>query len=218
MGELPGKYLVTVVDASGCIDVIEIELPQAPSLTVNATTLAAPGCNINNGRFRISVVDGSPNYIYEVNGVVLSSDNNANSFVVADVAAGVYIVKVTDANGCFGYDTLAMRSGGLVINPSHWAFVNSTCASGYGTIYHFGLGSTDELHSLYLTGSTAPIAQVAGNVTDTFYVSPGEYFITCVNALGCSDILSGIKLSAPDALDFYVWYEDPTCSGRKTDG
>ncbi len=92
----PGTYSVTVTDANGCMNDIEVSgvVGQNSNLDVSATATDAD-CDANNGTATASVVGGTPPYTY-----VWS--NGGDTQTITDLAPGTYSVTVTDVDGCSG--------------------------------------------------------------------------------------------------------------------
>ena len=92
-----GTYTVTVTDAFGCdtsmIAVIS-EPPPVAIMAINATDVTCNGGT--NGTVSINATGGTPGYIYQWSA-------NAGGQITPSIsmlAAGVYTVTITDANGC----------------------------------------------------------------------------------------------------------------------
>lgn len=93
-GLTAGNYQVTVTDENGCTAVSAAVTLTQPSTTVAITVDQINPVNCNGpGGINISVTGGSPNYTYAWNNSTMDED-------LTGVAAGGYIVTVTDMNGC----------------------------------------------------------------------------------------------------------------------
>lgn len=86
-----GTYTVTVSDATGCENIISIELEDS-DIEIEISTEDSD-CNENNGTATVSVITGTPPYTYQWS-------NGANTAMISALAPGVYSVTVTDDNGC----------------------------------------------------------------------------------------------------------------------
>ncbi|MEL7021838.1 MAG: SdrD B-like domain-containing protein, partial [Bacteroidota bacterium] len=92
-GLTPGTYDVVVTDANGCIDTTFAVVRAESDLTVEAL-IWNPECGDNsNGKVMAMVEGGVGPYTY-----VWS--NGAVTQAIQDLAAGIYCVTVTDAEGC----------------------------------------------------------------------------------------------------------------------
>ncbi|MFM7235117.1 MAG: M43 family zinc metalloprotease [Flavobacteriales bacterium] len=92
-GLAAGIISIEVLDNNGCAAQAEvnIEQPSALLLTTNAT--ADESCAGNDGSAEVVINGGSPTY------TILWS-NGSDQEQLQNVSAGVYLVSVTDANGC----------------------------------------------------------------------------------------------------------------------
>jgi hypothetical protein len=92
-GLTAGNYSVIVTDAVSCRDTFDITIgePSAISLSFSVTN---PGCvGFSNGAVNMTINGGTPGYSY-------LWDNGAVTEDITGLAAGLYSVTVTDANGC----------------------------------------------------------------------------------------------------------------------
>ena len=84
-----GICMVTVTDpATGCFNVIEVEIEEMNNLDVQTNIVAQPNCGLNDGEVSISVLGGSGSYTYEWN----DGGTGADRF---GLSAGIYMVTVT---------------------------------------------------------------------------------------------------------------------------
>ena len=97
-----GTYTYTVTDANGASASTTLTITQPAAIEIAAT---APAITRAGGTTTVTVnaTGGSGVYTYSFNG---SAFQALNTF--ANVAAGVYTVKVKDANGCIGSTSLTL--------------------------------------------------------------------------------------------------------------
>lgn len=101
-GLTAGNYVVTATDANGCNNTTNLLItePNAP-LTLNANVTDANCAFDETGHIDLTVTGGTTPYAYDwsgtSNGGVELSENTED---ISYVAAGPYVVSVTDANGC----------------------------------------------------------------------------------------------------------------------
>ena len=92
-----GEYSLTITDDHGCTDVSTaiVSQPDEPMLLIDQIT-AAIGSNAD-GAIEVSISGGTPGYIFQ-----WFFDNNLISEEedLFDIAAGIYTLIWTDANGC----------------------------------------------------------------------------------------------------------------------
>jgi hypothetical protein len=89
-----GTYSVTVSDENGCaqVGVWTITSPSS-ALILNATVSDATGATVADGDIDLTVTGGNAPYTY-------SWSNGATTEDLHNVAPGLYVVIVTDVNGC----------------------------------------------------------------------------------------------------------------------
>lgn len=96
-----GTYTITVTDNEGCTESTQfiIDQPTIMILSISATDDTDPDTLINNGSINLTVSGGTPGYTYDWdnNG---SQDPDTDLEDLTDLSAGLYIVTVTDNNGC----------------------------------------------------------------------------------------------------------------------
>ena len=200
-----GAYTVTVTSADGCTATASTTIEQpANALTANIDTLVQPsvGCiSQNNGLFTVNTSGGTAPYTYNIG----QGAQTANSF--GNLGGGVYVVTITDANGCSTTTTATLNSQISVINATVQqgavlACANSTTtltvtANGGNTPYTYNIG--------------------AGNQTNNIFnnVIAGNYTITVTDALGCQNTVNTIVV-APLAMQVNNVKTDITCYGQST--
>ena len=93
-GLVAGSYSVTITDANGCTATNSINITQPAVLVASATMTQSASCNgATNGEASASASGGTAPYSY------LWSDGQTTAVATA-LAAGIYTVTITDANGC----------------------------------------------------------------------------------------------------------------------
>jgi len=98
-----GSYLVTVIDNVGCLDTITVDVPCNP-LIVNANVVDESYVGANDAEITVNVTGGTPAYIYSIDGGVTSQSSN----IFSGLSAGVYVITVTDVNGCTSMYTVVI--------------------------------------------------------------------------------------------------------------
>ncbi|HIO72599.1 MAG TPA: T9SS type A sorting domain-containing protein [Flavobacteriales bacterium] len=195
-----GTYMVTVTDASGCMDTSStlITQPAILALTMNSTDAT---CGNSDGSASVKVAGGTTPYTYLWNDPGMQTDSTA-----ALLPSGVYIVVVTDGNGCqdsasigvndVGSPSISLQSSSVVTCYDDCNATATVSAIGGVTPYTFSWSTTP-----LQTGTTA--TGLCGGTTNA----------TVTDGLGCITVLAVI-ISEPSAV--LISSESgsgPTCSG-----
>ena len=94
-GLTAGTYTVTITDHDSANSVRQFIITQPLALQANVTSTPATSCGASDGTIVISGIQGgTPSYSV----VVLNADSITQA--MTDLPAGIYTVKITDANGC----------------------------------------------------------------------------------------------------------------------
>lgn len=119
----PGTYSVVVTDGNGCniANIYTVTEPSNP-IIINGTILNSTSSTSANGSVDITVTGGTAPYTY-------SWGNGATTQDISSLLPGVYVVEITDANGCstsslfivsvsLGIDEASIDEVTLFPNPS----------------------------------------------------------------------------------------------------
>ena len=118
--------IVTVIygDKCGNKDTVKITIVVPDSLYISSITMTEPNCfGESSGTIPVTVTGGTVNYTYSYSGGNIVTDQVDTVF--KDVAAGTYLVTVTDDHGCFDTATIVVTEPTkvtltpVVINPEN---------------------------------------------------------------------------------------------------
>ncbi|MBI4649578.1 MAG: SprB repeat-containing protein, partial [Bacteroidia bacterium] len=198
VGLCAGDYTVTVFDSIGCqsFDIITITEPAAINSTHTATMVSCFGGS--NGAIDIDISGGTPEYSY-----LWPDSTIADS--ISELAAGIYVATITDANGCTLTDITEITEPTAIEAP-----YTATMISCYGS----GNGAID----LDVSGGTQPYTFLWSN-SDTTYVSEDLdsltadiYYITITDDNDCS-LSDSIEITEPVALSTLFSDTMVSCNG-----
>ncbi|MCB0522249.1 MAG: SprB repeat-containing protein [Lewinellaceae bacterium] len=201
-GIAAGAYSVTVSDANGCTTNAASSVT-APASVVSVALAGKTDatCNASNGALNITASGGTPGYSYAWNGGITTEDRTG-------LAAGTYIVTVTDANGCTASRTDA------IVNVSTMTVsitkTNPTCPPSSSAPFN-----SNGAIQVTVTGGMAPyniswtgtssgnpagneIAAPSGSYTLSNLIA-GTYNLTVTDGNGCTSAVSAtlVNLSTP---------------------
>lgn len=181
-GIVAGTYNLVVTDTRGCNAFASVNITQ-PTAIVITETHNDLNCNGDaSGSIDLSVSGGIAPYTY-------SWDNGATTEDVSTLAAGTYVVTVTDDNACTS--TLSVT----ITEPVVLAAVVATATQ------PSACGATDGALDVAVTGGVAPYTFAWSNAETTEDISAigaGLYTLTAADDNGCFVVLN-TSLSDPNA-------------------
>jgi SdrD B-like domain/SprB repeat/Secretion system C-terminal sorting domain len=167
-GLAAGTYTVSTSDSKGCGAAKTVTIQNTGgALAATALLTTAPGCT-SNGTITASGVGGSGNYTF--------SWSNGSNTASASVAAGVYIVTVTDAtSGCTGTSSITVQAPAVPALTTS-VTTQATCSTGGVAVVAISNGNAPYTY-LWDNGQTTASAT---------NLSGGTRSVTVTNAAGCS--------------------------------
>jgi len=166
-----GTYSLTVTDANGCTATASATINDGPIITISLTPFNSTCGGLDEGRILSAVSGGTAPYVY-------AWSNGATTDSVTNLAAGLYELTVTDANGCTATATTTINDGAninLTLTPVH-----PNC-----------LGGNDGNINSNVSGGEAPYTYNWSNGATTDAISnltAGDYALTITDANGCTVI------------------------------
>ncbi len=166
-----GTYTVTVTDANNCSTVQNIQIAEPLPLSVTMIRQNVTCFGQQNGTLNAQVSGGTPPYSYLWN-------TGSTSASISNLAAGVYVLNVTDANGCSSAFTDTINQPA----PINLSFVSSniSCA-----------GLNDGSVEVNVTGGILPYQYLWSNGStsqNNSSLSAGTYSVTVSDANGCTSV------------------------------
>ncbi len=181
-----GDYTMTITDANGCTDMVTITITDTPGPALDYTNLDA-NCGLSDGSITLNWTGGvGP---YDISGDLNQTDASSPS-QFNGLAAGDYMLTLTDANGCESMLTIMIAdSPSLEIDLMA---LSASCGFSNGEI------------TVSWTGGSSPV-DISGDLTQTSAPNPtifdnlssGNYTVTVTDANGCSDVSSIIVDDSP---------------------
>jgi gliding motility-associated-like protein len=188
-GLIAGSYVVTVSDANGCIDTVNVTITQPNGgLTASSSNQVNILCYGDaTGSFQVDALGGTPGYTYQ-----LGNGAFGNSNVFSGLTAGTYVVTVKDASGCTTTVTVTITQPNAPLSASSSDQVNVLC-----------YGNATGSFQIDATGGTAAYqyqldngAFVNSNVFSGLVA--GTYVVTVKDANGCTTTVS-VTITQPNA-------------------
>ncbi|MCB9163441.1 MAG: choice-of-anchor L domain-containing protein [Flavobacteriales bacterium] len=208
-GLAAGQYTVLVTDVNGCTATSTATISQ-PAAEVDAffESITHESCfGAHNGAATISVTGGSGSYT-----ITWDTDPAVSGPTASGLAPGLYMVSVTDNNGCTHTKqypvTIIGATAPLAMNTDA---TDISCQ-----------GSNDGSIDLSVSGGNAPYAHIwtgpdaqSTGLEDIDGLSPGDYSLHLVDFYGCvKDTI--ITISEPAALAVTADVTTAACQGSAT--
>ena len=164
-----GVYTITVTDANQCVETLDITVGNnTGSLAISSNQLSNENCGNADGAINITVSGGTLPYTF-------SWDNGAVTEDISNLAAGDYIITITDGNGCTFNEnyTIVNNTGSLAATTS---IINEICGNSAGAINLTVTGNAGNLTYLWSNGAVTE---------DLTGLAAGLYSCTITDANGC---------------------------------
>jgi len=184
VSDLPiGSYSLDVTDANGCTASASFEVEEAAPIFVSADVEAAACFGDRNGSISLSVSGGLPPYDY-------TWSTGGSSSAINGLAAGEYMVTITDAAGCEVVEELFVPQPDSALNADLRA-QDVSC-----------FGRQDGQVTVDAGGGTLPYRySIDGDFfsgSSTFLgLSAGDYQVTVRDANGCSFTTLPVTVGEP---------------------
>ena len=169
-----GTYIYTVTDTSLCVDSGSVTITEPTILTSSISGTNLLCFNDNTGAINLTVNGGTSPYTFAWTG----PGGPYNTEDLSGLAAGSYIVLVTDTNGCTTTETITITEPttalSSIISPNHL----TSCLITNGSV------------NLTVTGGTLPYTYLWNNndtTEDIFNLPAGNYSVLITDSNGCND-------------------------------
>lgn len=167
-----GNYQVNVTDNNGCTVASPVLTVDEPAALLVTETHVDATCTQSNGSIDITVTGGTVTYSY-------AWSNGASTEDLTGLAAGLYTVTVTDANGCSETRSVTIIQGNALVLS--YTAVNPSCAASDGSI---DLTVTGGSGTYTYAWSSGPLTQDISNL------AAGAYTVVVTDQVtGCVDSL-----------------------------
>ena len=193
----PGVYSVTVTDNNSCTKTASYTINAGGTVLVNLINqqnVTCPGGS--NGSVQVNATGGVPPFTY-------NWSNGAMGPMATNLAAGNYLVTVSDANGCETVKLYTIFQPPPILIPIVQAGANNC------------FGDTNVDLTAQPAGGTAPYTGAWSNGTSglaNLDLGAGSYIITVTDAQGCTASATSV-VTQPDALTVLVVTTDETSPG-----
>lgn len=181
-----GNYNITITDDNNCNISTSYEITEPTELTISTTTVNLVNCNGQEGSIQVAAQGGTLPYQF-------SNGNNSNSTgFFENLTAGIYMVSVTDGNGCMtSIEVNIIEPNALDIEITQ--IQNPLCN-----------GDNSGSIQLQAMGGTGTINYTLGNETNTTGIfenlNANTYNITITDENNCTSLID-VELTEPPILE-----------------
>lgn len=196
----PGNYTVTVTDEDGCTATTTIVIGLTTGATVTAVVTDPTNC-AQMGSVNLTVTGGSTPYTFDWNNIAGTNNPEDQS----GLAAGVYRVTVTEANGCTTVRSFSIRD---IREPVPVVTVtNPGCGMTNGAI-DLEIAGGDGVGPYTYDWSNLP---PTSDPQDQSGLGAGNYTVTVTDELQCTSVLT-VNLSSSAAPELTIVPTNGTCA------
>ncbi|HEY1112644.1 MAG TPA: T9SS type A sorting domain-containing protein, partial [Chitinophagaceae bacterium] len=202
----PGEYTIQIRDANSCIRIETVTITEPEPLTIALVGVTKTCMGSSNGSINITVSGGTTRYSFSwsgPNGFVSTREDLGN------LAAGIYSLVVTDANGCATSHSVTIEEEGAITLEG--SVRGATCfgsATGAIDVTVNGGSSPFTYNWSGAKGFKAATEDIAG-------VPAGAYTVMITSASGCSAQASYTVEQPANALSLSVTKSDiQSCEGK----
>ena len=183
-GLCAGDHTVIITDSLGCDTSITYTITEPDALTLSTTSTQST-CGVCSGTTNAVAAGGSAPYTYSwtSGGVLVGTDS-----ALVNVCAGIYLVTVTDANGCQLQQAVPVTDadGELVTTTGDVVTCPGSCDGEVSASFVCGTTPCTITWSDVLGNDLGE----TGNALDS--LCPGSYFVQVLNGNGCLTIDTAI--------------------------
>lgn len=190
-----GIYSVTITDTQGCFNIFSgnVTSPSAIALT---SAVTQPSCGLCNGASTVTAIGGTAPFTY-------SWSNGATGVSSNSLCAGVYMITISDSNGCLQNVNLPINNSsgitGEIINST-----NENC-----------FNQCNGAATVTAVGGTAPISYnwvTPASTSNTLTgLCGGTYFVQMTDAQGCIRNAS-VTINSASSLTITPAVIQPSCT------
>lgn len=195
-----GSYTVTITDANGC-DNIFTEQISAPQQIKPNSTITNVSCNgLSDAIVALNVQGGVAPYSYLWNNGTTQSTN-------ANLTAGIYVVTVTDANGCIRVKAFTITEPQPILLSIN--LVDTICIGQQATLNAIAAGGTGTYNWLWNNQATSSTILVTPTATTS-------YFVSVTDSNNCPSKTDSISVNVFPPLGIAATGTDTICEGQST--
>ncbi len=198
-GLVADSYTVSVIDAGGCVDTLDILIEEPPLLTLDTDTIVPIACaGDSTGEVELAANGGVGPYLFSFGNFPLQTDSLFQS-----VPGGKQFAQIQDANGCLVADSILIPSP-TPISLSLQNIQEPICA-----------GDSNGTATYLVTGGVTPYSHDwshgQNNGLSASQLPAGEVVYTVTDSNGCV-VVDTLLIPQPATLSATQLVVNPPCS------
>ncbi|MEM9820768.1 MAG: CotH kinase family protein [Bacteroidota bacterium] len=164
-----GNYQLTVTDQAGCSQIASETIVLEPGIVIDFDTETVTCAGMMDGWIDLEILAGTPPYN-------IDWSNGASGNYLENLAAGIYTVAISDAEGC------NLTTSIVIAEPETFSVdIETTLAS----------GGNDGTATAVADGGTAPYTYQWNTGAQSVFITdlvPATYTVTVTDANGCTTV------------------------------
>lgn len=188
-GLAAGQYTLLVSDINGCVDTLTFTLSEPAPLLIEAVSVPST-CGEYNGSVDLTISGGSGNYSISWSG---PAGFTSNSEDLSNILGGLYVVAVTDTNGCVEIDTINVGGKPPVLAGA--VATNTNCNGSCNGAINLSISSGQAPFAINWSGPNG----FSSTDEDLVALCAGDYIVTITDANFCT-FVDTVTIAAPNAV------------------
>lgn len=194
-----GTYTCTISDTSGCTDYITAQVSNhSGSLAVANTLVTHESCSQSNGTLDLVLTGGSMPLSYQWS-------NSATTQNLNNLANGMYVCTITDANGCQVVDSVIIQNNTGSLSATLSGLTNEICDDNSGSITLSANSTNLSLNYLWSNGDTTK------NIHN---LTSGNYTCTITDSNNCRLVLGPYTINNSSSIIDSCTIIDESCNAQ----
>lgn len=188
-----GTYTCTITDNNGCYDNFSVTITSPSSVTANYSS-TNPTCGNCDGNVNLSLSGGTPGY-------TVQWSNGSSGLSANNLCAGLYMITVTDTNGCKQNIFIPLSNNSSLI--SSITVTNPAC-----------FGNCVGAATVIASGGTPPYSYLwisSGNTSNIETgMCAGTYYVQIQDSMNCINTES-VNITATSNIQISPTVYQPSC-------
>ncbi|MFV5700884.1 PKD domain-containing protein [Flavobacterium sp. XS2P12] len=166
-----GNYLITVTDALNCVNILNVNIPEAPIFTINPVVKQISCFGMNDGSINLNLVGGITPL------TLVWSDGSTAGLTRNNLGPGSYTVIIVDSKPCTIFRTFIIQEPQKLILSANVTHAFDCDDANSGAINLLVAGGSTPFTYAWSNGATSE---------DLNNIPAGNYLVTVTDSRGCS--------------------------------